>query len=241
MKKTITVILVLAMVVSMSACGEENSEKRAAEPSMDYHKLLDGDDSVYYYEADVLEESPQEEDDEPMESVMAEGRDGKDRHVIATGAEKLEERQLELKDGYYIIDDARKEYTKEEKEDEENLDLKHKGSSEMKVKGKTYRYDEYQGEYEMEGFDEAGEETDPEIYLYSKRYLYDDKGELYALIYLNELKGQNGEKNLLVYRKTETITKFEASKAPGEIFEIPGNYRQAADEDYGEDEMLEEE
>lgn len=243
MKKRFTVILALSVALVMTACGKD-------EP-VDYYKLLEDESSTYYYEAEMSEQFIDEEDSEPVKSVMAEGRDGKDKHVIFEGEKELEARQLEIADTMYAISDTDKEYIKskieeEEEMEEEEIELVHTGSAQMEIDGKTYKYDEYQDEYEMEGYGEDGEAVAAETYLYIKRYLYDQSGKLYALMYLNELKGVDGEENQLIYQRTDTITKLQAGEVPQGIFDIPKDYQEITEEDdtddeYGDEALIEEE
>ncbi|MCB6993349.1 hypothetical protein LI177_07645 [bacterium 210820-DFI.6.37] len=244
MKKIIALIVVVCMAAAVTACGGgETSEN--GHVADQYHQLLEGKDTTYYYEADVVEQFMDVEE-EASESVMAEGRDGKDQYVIMEGSSQLEQRQIETEDITYVIFDPDKEYTAEPKaeEEEEDLELKYVTTSEMELEGKTYRYDEYQAEYEMEPIMEAdGEgESQAEIYLYVKRYLVDDSGQLYAIVTYNELKGTDGSDNEMIYQKIDTITKFQEGSVPDGIFDIPKDYKEVNydDEDY-EDEMISEE
>lgn len=244
MKKIVALIVVLCLAVSVTACGGgETSEN--GHVADQYHQLLDGKDTTYYYEADVVEQFVEDGAEEPSESIMAEGRDGKDRYVIMAGDSELDQRQIETEDTCYVIFDPDKEYTAEPKEDgEESLDLKYVTTSEMELDGKTYRYDEYQAEYEMYPIleDSAEGDAEAEIYLYVKRYLVDNSGKLYAIVTLNELKGSGGEENELIYQKTDTITKFQEGSVPDGIFDIPKDYKEINydDEEY-QDEMYEDE
>lgn len=244
MKKLTAVILVLILLITVSACGnkeettagnKQSSNKVSAE---NYHKLLEGKDSVFYYEADVTEEYP-EDGMEAEKSIMAEARDGKGRHVILTGTEKLDTRQIETEDAYYTVFEPDKEYTKELKEDlgEEDIDLTYKESSTMELGGTTYSYDEYQDEYEMEGFSEDSDDVIMDTYLYIKRYLMDDSGALKAIMYIQQLKGKTGDP---IYRKVETITKLEENKVPDGIFDIPKGYKDMTDEEYADEDVWEE-
>ena len=221
MKKAIAIALSVCMIFAISACGnkQENGETDSAQNQTqsqktfagrvadEYHKLLEGDDAVYYYEANVSEQM--DEESEP------------------------ELREIEKDDAYYTIDDSQKAYTKDELEDYgEEIELEYVTTSEMELDGKTWTYDEYQDEYELEGFGEDGETVEVDTYFYKKRYLVDDKGDLYAIVILQEQKGEDGEENQLIYQEIDRITKLEDKNVPEAFFEIP--------EDYQEVEMLDE-
>ena len=197
MKKAIAIALSVCIIFAISACGnkQENGETDSAQNQTqsqktsagrvadEYHKLLEGDDTVYYYEANVSEQM--DEESEPMESVKAEGRNGEGTLVVATGESEPELREIEKDDAYYTIDDSQKAYTKDELEDYgEEIELEYVTTSEMELDGKTWTYDEYQDEYELEGFGEDGETVEVDTYFYKKRYLVDDKGDLYAIVIL---------------------------------------------------------
>ena len=98
--------------------------------------------------------------------------------------------------------------------------------------GALKHFVEYQDEYELEGFGEDGETVEVDTYFYKKRYLVDDKGDLYAIVILQEQKGEDGEENQLIYQEIDRITKLEDKNVPEAFFEIP--------EDYQEVEMLDE-
>lgn len=251
MKKAVSVILALALILTMAACGSKSEEKNKDGHVADkYHAMLDGDDARYYYEADVedefLDEGVRDEDAEgPTKSVMAEGRDGKDRFALMEGEEKLETRQVDIDKVSYMISDADKEYTKEKLEAEDETKLAYVKTDRMELDGKTYKYDEYQDSYEMPAEPEEGEEADEEAmdtYLYIKRFLVDDQGELVALVYRQEMKGEEGQENMPIYQRIERITQLKDS-APEDIFEIPKDYKEVEDLDQGEDdeELSEEE
>ena len=159
MKKAIAIALSVCMIFAISACGnkQENGETDSAQNQTqsqktfagrvadEYHKLLEGDDAVYYYEANVSEQM--DEESEPMESVKAEGRNGEGTLVVATGESEPELREIEKDDAYYTIDDSQKAYTKDELEDYgEEIELEYVTTSEMELDGKTWTYDEYQDE-----------------------------------------------------------------------------------------------
>lgn len=239
MKKGVSILAALCLIFALTACGsgEPSANGHVAD---DYHMLLESKDSTYYYEANVLEQfmDGEEADQEPMKSVMAEGRKGKDLFVIIEGEKQLEQRQIETGDKYYTVFDPDKEYTAEPNEEEEVMDLEYVETSEMELDGKTWRYDEYQDEYEMETFAEEGDQGDSETYLYIKRYLVDDRGELYALVYLNELKGEDGQENQLIYQRIDTITEFQDGSAPEDVFQIPDDYKEI---NYDDEDLLEEE
>lgn len=243
MKKIISVVLALSLLLAVTACGqkEQNENKNggsgagsSAAQQADskgrvadkYHELLDGENTVYYYEADVVAEFVDDESAEPEESVMAEGQDKTGRHTVATGYSGLEMREIGTKDYNYSVDDTSKEYSKMEIEEIEEMDLTYNETGEMELDGKSWKYDEYLQKYEMEGFSEDGEEAVIDTYLYKKRYLVDEKGELYAIVTLQEEQGEDGAENHLIHREVDTITKFEEGKAPEEFFEIPDDYKE---------------
>ncbi len=232
MKKKFAAVLLSIAALALVACGGGEADLKAA--AEDYNKLLEGDDSTYYYEADVTEEFPEDEAD-PEQSIMAEARDGKGKHIILSGVDELDTRDIETEDAYYYVYDPDKEYTKEPKEDlEEDMELQYAGTSEMELDGKTYSYYEFQDEYEMEGISEDGENTMMDTYLYKKRYLLDEKANLYAIVYLQEMEGKDGDENQLIYKKVERITKLEEGKVPDGIFDIPKGYKNVTQEESDE-------
>lgn len=243
MKKIIALIAILCMAAAVTACGSgEVSEN--GHVADQYHKLLEGKDTTYYYEADVLEQFLDVGED-ASESVMAEGRDGKNRYVIMEGDSQLEQRTIETEDVSYVVFDPDKEYTVEPKtEEDEELDMVYTATDEMELDGKSYRYDEYQAEFEMSPIVDADTEEDvePEVYVYIKRYLVDNSGSLYAIVTYNELKGTDGEDNERIYQKIDTITELQEDSVPDGIFDIPKDYEEVNydDEDY-EDEVYEDE
>lgn len=230
MKKVLALILTLMMMGSLAACGGEKATPES------YHKLLESRDSVYYYEADAVEEFP-DDGTEPEEMKVGEARDGNGSIVVLNGEKELDNRQIETKDSFYYVYDPDKIYTREDKEDTEPAEMEFVESSEMKFDGKTYQYSEYQEEYEMETYvSEDSDETVTEVFLYRQQYLVDEGGELYAVISIQEQKGADGEENTTIYKKTERITKLTEGKYPEGIFDIPDDYHEAApeDEEYAE-------
>lgn len=257
MKRIIAIILTLAMICSLAACGKDDtpSEKNDAQSakteqstvsgpetgtaSYKYHQLLENDDSQYYYEANVHEAFV--EDNMTEEYRKGEARDGKGNYVLLTGEEELDIREITKGNESYWIDDANKEYTKEEIEpsgQEEDMKLTYTESSRMEMDKKTWDYDAYQGKYEFEGFTED-EQVVTEEYLFTRRYLTDDKGQLYAIVESQERIGKDGKKNQPIYRKVEKITKFQEGGFPKDVFTIPKDYGQAAA--FPEEEILTEE
>ena len=61
MKKLIALLLTFTMLGSLAACGGEKNTPET------YHNMLESKDGVYYYEAEVEEEFP-DEGTEPMKS-----------------------------------------------------------------------------------------------------------------------------------------------------------------------------
>lgn len=241
MRKAIAVIMTAVLVFAMSACGEKSDTATKEGPVAEkYHQMIEADDAHYYYEASVEETFLDEEDPEPSESLVAEGRDGQGNFVIMEGETQLDYRQLDKDGMHYDIYDEDKEYIKTEQEESEDMELSYSGTAQMEVDGNTYSYDEYQGTYEMEGFSEDGE-ADVETNLFIKRYLVDDQGNLKFIVYLQE----NGETKETFYQKIETITKLEEGSAPAELFEIPQGYKEVSDADeeelYEDEELSEEE
>lgn len=235
MKKIVALLMALTMVGTLAACGGGGGEKATPES---YHKLLESRDSVYYYEANAVEEFPDDGTD-PEEMLVGEARDGNGSIVLLSGEEELDTRQIETKDSFYYVYDPDKEYTREDKEDVEPAEMDFVETSEMEFDGKTYQYSEYQEEYEMEAYvDEESDETATDVFLYRQQYLVDDDGELYAIISIQEQKGRDGEENIVIYKKTERITKFTEGKYPEGIFDVPGDYHEvdAEDEEYMDDE-----
>ena len=237
MKKAMAIILSLCVILAISACGDKQdggetdsgrtqSQKELQGRVADkYHKLLEGDNTVYYYEANVSEQM--DEDSEPMECVKAEGRNAEGVLAVATGDSEPDLREIETKDAYYTVDDQQKAYARDELEDVgEEIELEYAQTSEMELDGKILKYDEYLDEYEMAGFGEDGETIESDTYLYKKRYLVDDKGDLYAIVIIQEQKGKNGGKNQLIYQEIDTITKLEDKNVPEAFFEIPDDYKE---------------
>ena len=94
---------------------------------------------VYYYEANVSEQFEDEENSEPMESVMAQGRSEDGTFVVATGESEVNLREIETKDAYYTVDDQQKAYTKDELEEVgEEIELEYVKTSEMELDGKNW-------------------------------------------------------------------------------------------------------
>lgn len=253
MKKVLALVFVLCLAVSVTACGESEPSENGHVADQ-YHQLLENEDATYYYEASVVEQFMDMDGEEPVESIMGEGRDGKDKFVILAGEKSLDQREIETEDRYYTIFDPDKEYTIEMREtdlegeaageEEEDVDLTYTDTGEMEIDGKSYRYDEYQGEFDMETFSEdPKDEGKTETYLYIKRYLVDKKGKLYAVAYLNELKGSGGASNELIYQRIDTITKFQEGTVPEGVFDIPKDYKEVNydDEEYEDEAILEEE
>lgn len=231
MKKIFALILTLAMMGTLAACGGEKATPES------YHKLLESSDSIYYYEAEAVEEFPDEGTD-PETSLVGEARDGNGSIVVLSGQEELDTRQIETKDSFYYVYDPDKEYTREDKESVETSEMEFVETSEMELDGKTYQYSEYREEYEMETYvSEDTEETVTDVFFYRQQYLVDDSGDLYAVISIQEQKGSDGEENIPIYKKTERITKLTEGKYPEGIFDIPDDYHEAAaeDEEYAED------
>lgn len=229
MKKIITAAFVLLMVLSLTACGGA-SKSENGHVADKFANLLEKEDSTYYYEAKLTEEFfDTEEEEEAEESVMAEARDGKDKLVILSGEDSLDQRWIEGKGKVdYTVDDLNKSYSELEKDDDENTSFKYVKTDEMELDGKTYQYDEYQDEFDIETSledDEVLAIEDDDSYVYIKRYLVDSSGDLYAIVYKNEKKGKEGEANKLIHERVERITKFEANKAPDGVFDIPKDYK----------------
>lgn len=220
MKKGIIALLVLLAGLFMTACGAEK------EYSADrYHEIMESETAKYYYKASV-ESTYYDMGTDTEKSLKAEARDGKGNWVIVTGIEELDTREIELGDDFYTVFDPDKEYTREKKTEEESVELTYAGSSEMELDGKSYKYDEYQDEFETEWYGEEGEEPVKEKYLYIKRYLLDDKGELYGILYRQEQEGEDGQKNKPIYQSLERISEFEENSYPEEIFQIPDTYKE---------------
>lgn len=244
MKKITAIILVFTMMCSLAACGKEDakgesssqSQVSSAEsiPSAKYYQLLENNDSKYYYEANVVEEFIEDEVTET--GLKGEARDGKGNYVLLSGEEKLDIRDIETKNAFYSVYDSDKEYSREandasiegeEEGEEEGIDLTYVKSDQMEMDGETYDYDEYQGKYEFEGYTED-EQVVMEEYVLIRRYVMNEKGELHALIELQEKIGENGKKNTPIYRRTEKITKFQEGQFPENVFKIPKDYEEAA-------------
>lgn len=230
MKKIIAGILTLLLTVSFTACGGNGGgEKKTPET---YYRLLESRDSTYYYEAEVEEVFP-DESEEVEKSLFGEARDGKGNLVVLGGTEKeLDTRQIEKGETFYYVYDPDKEYTEESIEEDEPMKMTFVESSEMKLDGKMFQYSEYQDEYEMESFiDEDGDTIATDEFLYRQQYLVDEKGDLYAIISIQEQKGADGEENTLICRRTERIKKFKEGSYPEGIFDIPDDYKKIDGED----------
>lgn len=220
MKKGMIALLVLLTGIFMTACGEE--KEHSAER---YHEIMESETAKYYYKASV-ESTYYDMGEDTEKSLKAEARDGKGNWVIATGTEELDTREIELGDYFYTVFDPDKEYTKEKKAEEESVELTYAGTSEMKLDGKTYKYDEYRDEFEMEWYGEEGEAPVKEKYLYIKRYLLDEQGKLYGILYRQEQEVGDGQKNKPIYQSLERISEFEENSFPDEIFQIPDTYKE---------------
>ena len=209
MKKVVSVVLALVVIVAMTACGSKEDVNKAegnkdGQVAYKYYEMMDGDNPQYYFEANMEDQfldeeaSPDEEVPEPTKGIMAEARDGKDKFVLKTEAEPEE--------------DMKMIYVKTDK---------------LEMDGTTYQYDEYQSSYELPSdLDEEVMDT----YLYIKRFLVDDQGELKALIYRQEMQGKDGKENQPIYQRIERITKLE-SKAPKDLFQIPKDYKEVEELD----------
>lgn len=247
MKKVVSVVLALAVVLAMTACGSKEEVNKNGHVADKYYKMMDGDDPEYYYEADVEEQFLDEEGSaegdaaEVTKSVMGEGRDGKDKFVLLEGESEFESRQIETGKESFSVQDSDKEYTKEELEPEEDMDLAYVKTDKLELDGKTYQYDEYQASYEMPS--ESDDEDAMDTYLYIKRFLVDDQGELKALVYRQEMKGEDGKENQPIYQRVERITELTA-KASKDLFEVPKDYKEVQDLDdeamYDDEELSDE-
>lgn len=226
MKKLIALLLTFTMLGSLAACGGEKNTPET------YHNMLENKEGVYYYEAEVEEEFP-DEGTEPMKSLGGEARDGKGSIVLLSGEKELDTRQIETPDSFYYVYEPDKTYTKEALEapsESAKMTLQDQGT--MEFDGKTYDYAEYVEEYEMESYvDEDTQEAVAETFLYKQRYLLDKSGDLCAIIIVQEKKGVDGEENIPIYKKTERITKFTQGSYPEEVFEIPKDYKEITQED----------
>lgn len=255
MRKIAAIILALVMVCGLTACGKGDTQSAKSEPSdqsemssaengtasFKYHQMLESDNSKYYYEANVVEEFV--EDEVTEEGLKGEARDGKGNYVLLTGEEKLDIRDIETKNAFYSVYDSDKEYSRDENDasdegEEDAMELIYAKSDQMEMDGKTYDYDEYQGKYEFEGYTED-EQVVVEDYVLIRRYVMNEKGELHAIIELQEKIGENGKKNTPIYRKTEKITKFQEGQFPKNVFKIPKDYEETAA--FPEEEVLLEE
>lgn len=249
MKRIAAIILALTLMCGLGACGKDDtqntnsgqssqtdvSSSESGAASSKYHQLLENDNSKYYYEANVVEEYV--EDELTEEYLKGEARDGKGNYVLLTGEEELDIREIQTKDAYYWVYDSEKEFSKDEDDsfekagddssEEEDLNLTYVKSGQMEMDGKTYDYDEYQGNYEFEGYTED-DQVVMEQYLFIKRYLMDKKGELYALEERQEKIGTDGKKNQLIYTRVEKITKFQEGEFPKSAFKIPKDYEETA-------------
>lgn len=244
MKKIAAMILVFTMICSLAACGKDDAKSQSSSqsqvssgessiPSAKYYQLLENDDSKYYYEANVVEEFIEDEVTET--GLKGEARDGKGNYVFLSGEEKLDIRDIETKNAFYSVYDSDKEYSREasdapaegEAGAEDEMKLTYVKSDQMEMDGKTYDYDEYQGKYEFEGYTED-EQVVMEEYVLIRRYVMNEKGELHALIELQEKIGENGKKNTPIYRRTEKITKFQEGQFPENVFKIPKDYEETA-------------
>ena len=252
MKKVVSVVLALVVIVAMTACGSKEDVNKAegnkdGQVAYKYYEMMDGDNPQYYFEANMEDQfldeeaSPDEEVPEPTKGIMAEARDGKDKFVLLEGETEFVSRQIETGKDSFEVRDSEKKYTKTEAEPEEDMKMIYVKTDKLEMDGTTYQYDEYQSSYELPSdLDEEVMDT----YLYIKRFLVDDQGELKALIYRQEMQGKDGKENQPIYQRIERITNLE-SKAPKDLFQIPKDYKEVEELDdeaaYDDEELLEEE
>lgn len=94
MKKIFTAAFALLLVLALTACGGAPKSENGHVADK-YANLLEKEDSTYYYEAKLTEEFfDTDEKEEAEESIMAEARDGKDKLIILSGEDSLDQRWI---------------------------------------------------------------------------------------------------------------------------------------------------